>query len=393
LTFLLVIIYLSFISLGLPDALLGSAWPTMYESLGAGLAGAGLIAMIVSGGTIISSLMSDRVIRRLGTGLVNFISVAMTAAALLGVSFSHSYSELCLWAIPLGLGAGSVDAALNNFVATHYEAKHMSWLHCCWGIGASIGPVIMSLSLAKQSSWSGGFRTVAVIQFALVAVLLVSLPLWKKAKSRAGVGGDTDGRALRLAEIVKLPGAPFAFAAFFFYCSLEASVGLWGSSYLVTVRSIPAETAAGWISLFYLGITLGRFFSGFLSMRLNQRQMIYLGLAIAGAGIITILLALRGLALPAGFFLIGLGCAPFYPSLIHDTPESFGGENSQAVIGVQMASAYVGTTFMPPLLGALAARAGYVIFPYFNILLLAMTFLTVKLLYRRVGGVSEGRES
>lgn len=382
---LLVIIYLAFISLGLPDSLLGSAWPSMYSGLGVSIDSAGIISMIISGGTILSSLMSDRVIRRFGTGMVTFVSVAMTAIALMGFSLSNSFVMLCLCAVPLGLGAGSVDAALNNFVALHYKAKHMSWLHCFWGIGASMGPIIMSYSLVRSQLWNAGYRAISIIQFALVAVLLFSLPLWKKAQSPASKSEETHQQILSVRQLIGLPGAKQALLAFFCYCAIEYTVGLWGSSYLVTIHGIPAETAASWISLYYIGITFGRFLSGFLAIKLRHKQMVQLGQLLIGTGVVVLLLPIQGNFLLAGLFLIGIGCAPIYPSLLHETPNNFGSRYSQSVMGVQMACAYVGTTFMPPLFGVLGAKMSYGLFPFFVGLLLLIMIFMVILLYKKTG--------
>ena len=382
---LLVIIYLAFISLGLPDSLLGSAWPSMYSGLGVSIDSAGIISMIISGGTILSSLMSDRVIRRFGTGMVTFVSVAMTAIALMGFSLSNSFVMLCLCAVPLGLGAGSVDAALNNFVALYYKAKHMSWLHCFWGIGASMGPIIMSYSLVRSQLWNAGYRAISIIQFALVAVLLFSLPLWKKAQFPASKSEETHQQILSVRQLIGLPGAKQALLAFFCYCAIEHTVGLWGSSYLVTIHGIPAETAASWISLYYIGITFGRFLSGFLAIKLRHKQMVQLGQLLIGTGVVVLLLPVQSNFLLAGLFLIGIGCAPIYPSLLHETPNNFGSRHSQSVMGVQMACAYVGTTFMPPLFGVLGAKMSYGLFPFFvGILLLIMIFMVI-LLYKKTG--------
>lgn len=377
---LLVIIYLAFISLGLPDSLLGSAWPSMYRGLGVSIDSAGIISMIISGGTILSSLMSDRVIRRFGTGMVTFVSVAMTAIALMGFSLSNSFVMLCLCAVPLGLGAGSVDAALNNFVALHYKAKHMSWLHCFWGIGASMGPIIMSYSLVRPQSWNAGYRVISIIQFALVAVLLFSLPLWKKAQSSASKSEETHQQILSIRQLIGLPGAKQVLLAFFCYCAIEHTVGLWGSSYLVTIHGIPAETAARWISLYYFGITFGRLLSGFLAVKLRHKQMVHFGQLLIGTGVVVLLLPIQSNFLLAGLFLIGLGCAPIYPSLLHETPNNFGSQYSQSIMGVQMACAYVGTTFMPPLFGLLGANINYGLFPVFlGALLLLMIFMVIQL--------------
>ncbi len=361
---LLAIIYVAFISLGLPDSLLGSAWPVMRLQFGAPLSFAGVISMIIAGGTIVSSLLSDRMTRKLGAGLVTAVSVAMTAAALFGFSVSRSLAALCLWAIPYGLGAGAVDAALNNFVALHYSSRHMSWLHCFWGVGASVSPYIMGACLAHSGSWEMGYRTVSVIQVALTAGLFLSLPLWREKKGAAGADGGRSGPALGLKGALRIPGVPFILLAFFAYCAAETTAGLWASTYLVEVRGVDPQTAARFASLFYLGITFGRFLNGFVADRLGDRKLIRVGAAVMAAGAAMILMPVNALAL-AGLVVFGLGCAPVYPSIIHSTPFNFGAENSQAIIGVQMASAYTGSTFMPPLFGLIAGAAGVRVYPFF----------------------------
>lgn len=385
-TTLLIIIYVSFISLGLPDALLGSAWPTMYEGLGVSIANAGIISMIISAGTIVSSLFSSKVIYRFKTGKTTFLSVLMTAVALLCFSFSNQFWILCLWAIPLGLGAGSVDAALNNFVALHYKAKHMNWLHCFWGVGATAGPGIMSYYLLRGNSWNMGYRAVGLIQMVLVAVLLVSLPLWRKAPGEDGVKEEEKSGGIGILAALRLKGVKQALLAFFCYCALESTVGLWGSTYLVLVRGISSEQAASWISLYYLGITLGRFLSGFVAMALTQKQMIRLGQGIIAAGILLFFLPIGGISLLVGLFLIGFGCAPIFPSLLHETPSNFGSKNSQVVMGMQMAGAYTGTTLMPPLFGFLGAAFGYGLFPFYITLALLVMIAMVNLLYKKANG-------
>ena len=368
---LLAVIYLSFISLGLPDALLGSAWPSIYPQFGVPVSYAGLLSMIISLGTIVSSLQSDRLTRRLGTGKVTAISVAITAAALFGFSVSRSFWILCLWAIPYGLGAGSVDASLNNYVALHYKSRHMSWLHCMWGVGASAGPYIMGFVLERGMEWNNGYRIISVVQAVLTAVLLFSLPLWKKGGE---MGGDRQpaGRALSLGEIFRIPGALQIIACFFCYCALEQTTGLWASSYMTLYRGISAETAASFTGMFYIGITAGRALSGFITMRFSDTQMIRMGQAVIGAGVLTMLLPFGKSPLLIGLVLIGLGCAPIYPCIIHSTPSLFGADRSQAIIGVQMASAYVGSCLMPPLFGLLARAVSVSLFPWYLLAVLAV---------------------
>ena len=378
---LLAVIYLAFVSLGLPDSLLGSAWPSISAELGAPVSWAGIISMIISLGTVVSSLQSDRLTRRLGAGRVTAFSVLLTALALLGFSFSRSFAALCLLAIPYGLGAGSVDAALNNYVALHFASRHMSWLHCMWGVGASIGPYIMEYALTGGRGWNAGYRYIAILQFALTAILLLSLPLWKQRAGTESAAEDT-GKPLSLREIARIPGARAVMAAFFCNCALEQTAGLWASSYLALNRGLDAETAAGFGSLFFIGITVGRALGGFLTLRFSDAQMVRIGQGCILLGIAALLLPFgEGPAL-AGLVLVGLGCAPVYPSIIHATPEHFGAERSQAMIGVQMASAYVGTCLMPPLFGLIANHIDIALFPVFLLVVLAaMVFAHERLLH------------
>lgn len=376
---LLALIYVSFISLGLPDSLLGSAWPQMQESLGVSLSLGGVISFLITASTILSSLMSHQVIQRFGTGAVTMCSVALTALALFGFSLSNSFLALCLWAIPYGLGAGSVDAALNNFVALHCKAKHMSWLHCFWGIGATGGPYIMGLCLSRGMGWQAGYRTISFLQMALTLILLLSLPLWKKQELPLSGGETVRPQTPQWGKLLKRPGVKAALTAFFFYSALELTTGLWGSSYMVAVRGISPETAAKWISLFYLGITAGRFFSGFLTLRFSDDAMVRLGEGTAIVGIILMLLPLHNLFLCLGLILTGLGCAPIYPSLLHATPQRFGKSLSQSLMGTQMAISYLGSTTMPPVSGFLSEKISMGLYPILLLVFaLCMTILTEK---------------
>ena len=382
---LLAVIYLSFISLGLPDSLLGSAWPVMHAELGVPTSWAGIISVIISMGTVVSSLQSDRLTKRLGAGRVTAASVGLTAAALFGFSASGAFWGLCLWAIPYGLGAGSVDAALNNYVALHYASRHMSWLHCMWGLGAAIGPYIMGLALSGSAGWQMGYRYISLLQIVLTAVLAATLPLWR-VHQRAGGGAEQDARPLTLSQILRIPGAKEVMAAFFCYCALEQTAILWSSSYLHLHRGVPAETAAGYAGLFFLGITAGRALSGFLTMKLSDPQMIRLGQGLIALGALTLLLPLHESAALAGLALVGLGCAPIYPCIIHSTPGHFGADKSQAVIGVQMASAYVGTCLMPPLFGLVSEHLSPALFPLYLLAILAVMAFSHEALLRRAGG-------
>lgn len=370
---LLALIYICFISLGLPDSLLGSAWPTLHLSLGVPVSYAGIISAIISLGTIISSLLSDRLVRKIGTGKITAISICITALALFGFCVSNKFWMLILWAIPYGLGAGGVDSALNNYVALHYKSHHMSWLHCCWGVGAAISPNVMSFALLRLQNWSKGYLIVAVIQTVLSLIVFLSLPLWKKKVDIAGENqGEASSKALTFKEILQVPGALSCFITFFAYCALEVTTSLWASTYLVQARNVDATTAAAFASLFYIGITIGRGVNGFLSMKFSDRTLIRAGTCVILAGIILLLLPLGKVLALIGFVIIGLGCAPVYPCIIHMTPSLFGRENSQAMIGVQMASAYVGFLVMPPLFGFIANGVGVWLLPYFLGLLLTL---------------------
>lgn len=378
---LIVMIYIAFISLGLPDALLGAAWPIMQGELSVPVSYAGILSLIISTGTVISSLLSDRMTKWLGCGKVTAISVAITAVALFGFSCSDSYWILCLWAIPYGLGAGSVDAALNNYVALHYASRHMSWLHCMWGIGASVGPYIMGWALSGGMTWNAGYQYVALLQTMVVVLLILSLPAWKRPAASENV--DAPKKALTLPQIFGINGAKQVMLMFFCYCAIEQTAGLWAASYMVKKNGISAEDAASFASLFYIGITVGRLISGFVTMKLNDRQMIRLGMGILAAGIVVLLLPMGMAATVAGLLLLGLGCAPIYPCVIHSTPDYFGAENSQAVIGVQMASAYVGICLMPPLFGLIANHISVSLLPVYLAVILVLMVAMHELLIKR----------
>ena len=379
---LLAIIYIAFISLGLPDSLLGSSWPIMQEQLGVPLSYAGIITMTIAACTIVSSLFADRVIRKLGTGLVTAISVALTAAGLMGFSFATEFWMLCVLAIPYGLGAGAIDAALNNYVALHYSSRHMSWLHAFWGVGVTISPYIMSFCLTRNLGWEMGYRSVSFIQIALTAVLFATLPLWKRAAKTADhTEEEITPSVLTVPQALKLKGAPNVLIAFFCYCALESTAGLWATSYLVGHRSVDAQTAASFAALFYLGITVGRILNGFIADKFGDRTMIRTGILVMAVGIILVALPLPT-TLPCliGLVIIGLGCAPVYPCVIHSTPVNFGKENSQSLVGIQMASAYTGSTLMPPLFGVIAQYVDIGLYPlYLGIFALVMLLMTEAL--------------
>ena len=377
---LLIIIYIAFISLGLPDALLGSAWPTMRTQLDVPIHYAGIVSMIIAAGTIVSSLMSDRLTKKMGAGLVTAVGVSMTATALFGFSVSNSFWLLCLFAIPYGLGAGAIDAAINNYVAVNYTSRHMNWLHCFWGLGAMTGPYIMGFYLTRGLEWNSAYRTVALIQIVFSVALFISLPLWKKReRDPSGKPVPTKG----LSQVLRIKGVKYILLAFFGYCALESTTGLWASTYLVYHRGIGAEAAALFASFFFMGITAGRFISGFVSNKLGDKTMIKIGIFLIFVGIVAVWLPLKA-DFPSliGLIIIGLGCAPVFPAIIHSTPENFGVENSQAIVGVQMASAYTGSALMPPLFGLLASTVGLHVYPIilltFAVLMVAMITLLNK---------------
>ena len=381
-TLLLAIIYISFISLGLPDALLGAAWPTMQGELGVPLSYAGGIAILIAAGTVVSSLMSDRLTKALSPGKVTAISVGMTAVALYGFSVSTEFWHLCLWAIPYGLGAGSVDASLNNYVALHYASRHMSWLHCMWGVGASVGPYIMGAALTGGMSWNTGYRVIAIFQMVLAACVFLSLPLWKQRKDTLDASGKP-AAPLTLKQIFAIPGAKEVLLAFFCYCAAEQTAILWSATYLVRHWGMAEETAASFGSLFLIGLTVGRALSGFVTYKLNDANMIRLGQGIMVLGIVVMVLPLGQTVAMAGLMLIGLGCAPIYPCVIHSTPAHFGEENSQAIIGVQMASAYVGICAMPPLFGLIANHISVSLLPLYLAVITAVMIVMCEKLNRK----------
>jgi fucose permease len=380
---LLAVIYMAFISLGLPDSLLGSAWPVMHGELDVSISYAGIVSMIIAGGTIVSSLLSDKLTRKLGAGLVTAVSVGMTAAALFGFSLSNSFALLCVWAVPYGLGAGAVDAALNNYVALHYSSRHMSWLHAFWGVGVSISPYIMSFCLSHNAGWHMGYRSVSFIQIALTALLFMSLRLWKKDTGETS--GESPTNALTLRDSFRIKGVPYVMLAFFGYCAFESTAGLWASSYMAEYRGVDPETAARFAALFYLGETAGRFLNGFVADRFGDRNMIRTGIFTMLAGVAMIILPLdNDVPALAGLVIIGLGAAPVYPCVIHSTPSNFGRENSQALVGIQMASAYLGSTLIPPVFGVIAEHITIAMYPFYLALFAVLMLIMTELLNRAV---------
>ena len=379
---LLAIIYLSFISLGLPDSMLGAAWPNMYVEFGVPISYAGIISGIIALGTIISSLLSDRLTLKLGAGKVTAISVALTAISLLGFSITHNFWLLCLWAIPYGIGGGNVDAALNNYVALHYESRHMSWLHCMWGVGAATGPYVMGYALTGGLGWNGGYRIIGIVQLVLSLIIFLSLPQWKNRRVNTAEANSQPRKPMALKDVLRIRGAREVLICFFCYCALEQTAGLWASSYLTLYKNVPADTAASYASMFFIGITVGRAVSGFMTIKLSDVQMIRLGQGLILLGIVTMLIPAGATLSLIGLILIGLGCAPIYPCIIHSTPAHFGEDKSQAVIGVQMAFAYMGILGMPPLFGVIANAIDVSLLPVFLFVLLALMVVMHEMLNR-----------
>lgn len=376
-TLLLLLIYLAFISLGLPDSLLGSAWPVIHQELQVPLSYAGAVTMIISFGTICSSLMSERLTKKLGVNIVTVCSVLLTAIALYGFSTASAFWMLCLWGIPYGLGAGAIDAALNNYVALHYNSRRMSWLHCFWGVGTIISPYIMSYALTT-SVWQNGYRMVSFLQMGITVILLVTLPVWK-VNRKANEQKAEQAAVIGIRGALKIKGVPQLLLGFFSYCSLESTLLLWSSSYLVGAKGVTAQKAAAFASLFCIGITAGRFLSGLVTEKLGDYNLIRIGTGILLLGCIAMILPLKtDVAALGGLVVMGLGCAPVYPSIIHATPDNFGAQNSQAIIGIQMASAYVGSTFMPPVFGLIANHISVALMPFFVLFFIVLMYIMVK---------------
>ena len=371
---LLIIIYLAFIGLGLPDSLFGAAWPSIYPGFQVPVSYAGIVSLIISCGTVASSLFSDKLIRRFGAGLVTAVSVALTAGAILGFSVSRSYPALCVFAVPYGVGAGSVDTALNNFAALHYSARHMSWLHCTWGVGTVVGPYVIGYGLTSGEGWQFGYRCMFFVQLILTIVLFLSLPMWNRQSARLEAV-NTQQSSLPLREILRVPGVKSAMIAFFCYCGLENTSMLWAGTYLNLHLGFSAESAARFASLPFIGITAGRAVNGLLASKFTDDQLIRIGSGILVLGCVLMLLPF-GVVIPlAGLLLVGVGCAPMYPCIVHSTPEHFGAALSQSVMSVEIASAYVGISAMSPLFGVVARALNVSLLPAYILLLACVMML------------------
>lgn len=362
-TVILLVIYIAFIGLGIPDSLFGTAWPAIYPEFGADVGSAGFVTLIISGCTVISSLFAARIINRFGVGIAAAFSTALTAAALLGFSLSNSLYVLCLLSVPLGLGAGCIDSGLNNYVALHYKASHMSFLHCFYGIGVTLSPYLMSLALAG-GQWRRGYRFAFYIQLAITVVLLIAIPFWDGA-SRKDEFSEASVRTLKISEMLKMPSVRASSFVFFGSCALENVCGTWSSTYLVNTKGMTADTAALLVMLYYAGMAAGRFLSGVLACRMSCRRIIKIGQSVVLLAIIMLFLPLPREFSGAALFMIGIGNGPLFPNMVHLTPKNFGAEISQSVMGMQMAVAYLGIMSMPLLFGFIAGRLSSAAFPYF----------------------------
>jgi len=378
---LLILIYLAFISLGLPDVLLGAAWPVMYDQFSVPVSYMGIVSLIISGCTVVSSLLTARLISRFGTGKVTAASVALTAVGLIGFAFSEEFSRVCLWAVPYGLGAGCVDAGLNNYVANHYSSRHMSWLHCVWGVGASIGPYVMGWVLTRGYSWTSGYLYIAAFQVLLTVIFTITITKWKVTTEEVPLSD----KSLSLRQVLALPGVREAVLIFLCYGAIESIAGHWASSYMYLHMEIPEESAASLAAIFYLGITVGRAVSGFVVSRFHDRQMAYIGMFLVLIGLLLMLVPGVQILCIIGFAIMGIGCAPIFPCIIHATPLQFGSNRSQSVIGVEMASFYAGTCFLPPAFGVLADAIGIGSMPVVLLAFLILMLLLHGRFYRLTG--------
>ena len=387
---LLLIIYLSFVSLGLPDAVLGAAWPIIHEEFGVPISFSGSIYMLISCCTILSSLKSESLRLRFGTGKITAFSVLLTAVAIFGFSISPSLSVMLFFAIPYGLGAGSVDAALNHYVAVHYSGRSMNWLHCMWGIGAALGPYILGFVLQRGESWRSGYLVLSMIQATLTIILFLSLGLWGKEEKKEKTEEKKTPMSFR--QILSITGAKECLVSFFLYCAIEQTLGLWSGSFMVYSLKIEAKLAASFVALFYFGITFGRFLAGILAAKWQDEALILGGCGILFLGLVLLFcsmvpgqevklfgMELRQLLVICALLLSGLGCAPIYPAIIHSTPRNFGAENTSALIGKQMAAAYIGSMSFPPFFGVLAKIFGTGLFPFFSTVL----FFGMLFMYRK----------
>ena len=382
-TLLLLVIYIAFIGLGLPDSLLGSAWPAVYAELNIPVGYGSIISILISLGTVSASVFSARLINKFGTGVVTAISTGLSAVCLLGFSFAQSIWWFCLLGVPLGIGAGAIDAALNNYVATHYKSTHMNFLHSFYGVGVSLSPYLMSFALSVENNWRQGYRIVFYIMAGITLITVLAIPLWKKVKAIKTEEEQFTPKTLSIGKMIKTRAIRYTWLLFFSTCALEFTCGIWGCTFLVTAEGMSESLAAKFITFYYLGITAGRLISGFISTKLNQKKIVYIGYASVGVALILIALPIPPIVKGIGLFLIGLGNGPTFPNIIYLTPINFGKEVSQSIVGTQMACCNVGILLMPPLFGLLAQYIGAFLFPYYLIVLYVLMVLST-IIYTRL---------
>lgn len=366
-TLLLTVIYIAFIGLGIPDSLFGTAWPAIYSDFGLPISYGSFVTAVVSCGTIISSVISGRLIKRFGTNVVSAGSTLLTAVALIGFSAAPNIWAMCTLAVPLGIGAGAIDVALNNYVALHYSATHMSFLHCFYGIGVSVSPYIMSSVISGSLGWRGGYRIAFILQIAITLLMFFSLPVWQKVHKEEGGGRRDECEELSFFELIKIPGVWLMCLLFFASCAIELTCGGYGSTFLVEYKHISADKAATVIMIYYIGETLGRFLSGVLASKMHSWTIVKCGMVVLGVALVLLALPFSAYVSAAAMFLIGLGNGPLFPNFNYLTPENFGNRISESVMGLQMASAYVGILLTPIICGILGQKFGMGIFPYYLI--------------------------
>lgn len=364
-TVLLIIIYVVFIGLGLPDSVLGTAWPAMYPDLNLPVGNASILTIIMSVCTALASYFSARLINKFGTGLVTAVSTLLTALSLLGFSLANSMLFLCLVGIPLGLGAGAIDSALNNYVATRYKSTHMNFLHAFYGVGVMISPLILSITLHGNGGWRDGYLFVFAIQAVIFIASIIALPLWKKVKEQTPAHENYTPITLTLKQMVKMPAVKMAWIVFFSTCALEFTCGTWGATYLVNSVGITESTAAIYLMLYYAGITSSRFISGLISTKVSAKNIVFTGSAIIAVGILVLIFPLPTTIKGLGLLLIGLGNGPTFPNLTYLTPSFFGKDISQSIVGTIMVACNLGICLMPPVFGLLAQYVNIGLLPYF----------------------------
>ena len=379
--FLLIVIYLSFVGLGLPEPVLGSLWPIMRTEFAASLDFAGVISLIMTVSKTLSGLITDRIDKKIGHGRASVLSMLVMALALYGCALSRSEYMICLFTLPLGIASGIIDTAVNDYVSRNYSSRHMSWLHCSWGIGSMLSPFALGFLLSRGQSWRAGYVFVASVQIVITILLIISLPHWKKTSDSPD--SDNGITVMPIKDVVRLPGIVFTFLALFSYCGAEVTASLWSSSFLIEARGLDAETAATCTSSIFIGITLGRFLSSFIADRLGDLRMAKTGAVIAFAGALVMFLPGSTAVLPLiGLFVVGLGCSTIVPSLIHSVPELYGRSHTSTIVGIDMAVAHAGSALMPPLFGVLAEKISIRLFPVYIFLLMALLLFSITKISR-----------